>query len=104
MSSNSGISSEVLTQAIKEKLSAEHVIANQLILSLLEQEVTDTSGGCGQSFEAIIVSSLFEGKPLLARHRLVNEACAEQIAQIHAFSQKTLTPAQWVETQSKSSS
>ena len=65
------------------------------------QEVKDTSGGCGQSFEAVIVSSQFEGKPLLARHRLVNECLAEEFPVIHAFTQKTYTPEQWTKLSSK---
>jgi stress-induced morphogen len=32
-------------------------------------EVHDVSGGCGQSFEVVVVSNMFEGKPLLQRHR-----------------------------------
>ena len=36
-------------------------------------EVYDTSGGCGSSFEvSLIVSSHFEGKRALERHRLVS--------------------------------
>ena len=31
------------------------------------QEVKDVSGGCGSSFEVLVVSSQFEGKPLLQR-------------------------------------
>ncbi|KAJ8682277.1 hypothetical protein QAD02_018069 [Eretmocerus hayati] len=59
------------------------------------QEVTDDSDGCGAKFSVIIVSDKFEGKPLLQRHRLVNDALAEELKEIHAFSQKTLTPEQW---------
>ncbi|KAI8817521.1 bola protein [Fimicolochytrium jonesii] len=72
-----------LEEAIKSKLEAEHV------------DVIDTSNGCGQSFEVVIVSKLFEGKPTLQRHRLVNEALKDEIAQIHAFTQKTYTPEQY---------
>ena len=61
---------------------------------------TSCGQGCGQKLEAVIVSPLFEGKGLLQRHRIVNEALAEEIAQLHAFSQKTLTPAQWTAKQS----
>jgi hypothetical protein len=35
------------------------------------QTVVDTSDGCGSKFEVEVVSPLFEGKALLARHRLV---------------------------------
>lgn len=61
------------------------------------QEVTDTScsNDCGQRLSAVIVSPRFEGKALLQRHRMVNEVLSEEIARLHAFSQKTLTPTQW---------
>lgn len=45
------------------------------------------SAGCGQMFEVVIVSPLFEGKRLLARHKLVNEALKEEISKVHAFTQ-----------------
>ena len=79
----------------------------------------DTSGGCGASFEVAVVSQLFAGKALLARHRMVrlldvgfdgsnfaltppmrllqvNDALKEELAEhIHALSiKKTKTPEQ----------
>ncbi|CAO3693446.1 unnamed protein product [Rhizopus stolonifer] len=60
MSANSGITTDSLKAAIVDCLQAQHV------------EVEDLSAGCGQMFEVIIVSSEFEGKRLLARHKLVN--------------------------------
>lgn len=65
------------------------------ILPILFQEVVDQSDGCGGKFAAVIVSSEFQGKTLLQRHRLVNTALAEELKTIHAFSQKTFTPEQW---------
>lgn len=38
-------------------------------------------------FEVVIVSPVFEGKRLLARHKLVNEALKEEISKVHAFTQ-----------------
>ena len=58
-------------------------------------ELTDTSDGCGSKFEAIIVSAKFDGVALLERQRLVNEVIAEEMKEIHAFSMKTWTPAQY---------
>jgi len=58
-------------------------------------EVVDETDGCGGKFSVIVVSKQFEGKPLLARHRLVNSLLADELKEIHAFSQKTLTPEQW---------
>ena len=38
----------------------------------------------------------FSGKPLLARHRMVNAALKEELVEdIHALSMSTKTPAQW---------
>lgn len=49
--------------------------------------------GDGQHFTAIIVSTLFEGKPRIARHQLVNAALGARMGtEIHALSMKTLTP------------
>lgn len=68
-----------------------------IVFLTLPQEVHDESDGCGGKFSAVIVSKQFEGKSLLQRHRLVNGALAEELKTIHAFSQKTFTPAQWEE-------
>lgn len=75
----------------------EDHIRNKLIkdLDAVHVEVVDQSDGCGAKFTAVIVSNKFEGKPLLQRHRLVNTVLAEELKEIHAFSQKTLTPEQW---------
>lgn len=43
-------------------------------LQAAEVVVIDTSSGCGSSFDVAVVSSMFEGKGLLQRHRLVSEA------------------------------
>lgn len=57
--------------------------------------IQDMSGGCGQAFNAIIVSPEFDKKSLLARHRLVNNALKDEIKAIHAWTPKCLTPEQW---------
>ena len=64
------------------------------------RQVKDLSDGCGGKFDAVIVSKKFEGKPLLARHRMVNEILKEELQEIHAFTQKTMTPEQWAAKQS----
>jgi stress-induced morphogen len=72
---------------IKEKLTSA--------LEAVHCEVADASDGCGGKFEVLVVSKQFEGKALLARHRLVQSVLVEELKTIHAFSQKTLTPEQW---------
>ncbi|KAF3908102.1 hypothetical protein ABW21_db0207158 [Orbilia brochopaga] len=44
-------------------------------------------------------SPQFEGKTSLAKSRLVNTTLKEEIAKIHAWSNKTYTPAQWEKIQ-----
>ncbi|KIV96121.1 hypothetical protein PV10_00025 [Exophiala mesophila] len=63
--------------------------------------IQDMSGGCGQAFNAIIVSPEFDKKSLLARHRLVNNALKDEIKAIHAWTPKCLTPEQWEKEQQR---
>jgi stress-induced morphogen len=60
-------------------------------------------GGCGQMYEAVIVSPQFEKKTTLARHRLVNTTLKAEIAAIHAWTPKCFTPQEWEKKQSESS-
>ncbi|MEE6520411.1 hypothetical protein FKM82_018265 [Ascaphus truei] len=84
MAGDGPLSAEALREKLKRELQAEHV------------EVEDTTANrCSTSFKVVVVSSLFEGKGLLQRHRLVNSCLSEEMKDIHAFEQKTLTPAQW---------
>jgi stress-induced morphogen len=73
-------------------------LKEKLLASQLEPErveITDTSDGCGSKFEAIIVCAQFDGVPLLERQRKVNAELAAEMPDIHAFSMKTWTPAQY---------
>lgn len=53
--------------------------------------------GDGRHFQALIVSSAFEGKSSIQRHRMVYALLQEQIQAdiLHALSMRTLTPEQW---------
>ena len=49
----------------------------------------------GGHFEVTIVSAAFEGKPLLDRHRMVNEALRDMIGrEIHALGLETRAPSE----------
>jgi acid stress-induced BolA-like protein IbaG/YrbA len=49
--------------------------------------------GDGQHFDALIVSTAFEGKSRIERHRLVYAALGDSMRhRVHALSMKTLTP------------
>ncbi|KAK2852061.1 hypothetical protein Q5P01_008337 [Channa striata] len=78
----------VTADHIRERLTKE--------LAAVHVDVEDTSPNrCAASFKVLVVSSQFEGKPLLQRHRMVNTCLSEELKEIHAFEQKTLTPEQW---------
>lgn len=77
------LTADALKQTIHDRLQAVLV------------QVEDMSGGCGQAFAVVIVSPLFQGKNKLMRHRLVNSSLKEEIAGIHAFTQKGFTPDEW---------
>ncbi|KAF2274842.1 bola-like protein [Westerdykella ornata] len=79
----SGVTIEGLRKKLEEQLDATYV------------EIEDMSGGCGQMFQAIIVSPQFAKKTTLARHRLVNGILKEEIAAIHAWTPKCHTPEEW---------
>ncbi|KAI1260300.1 bola domain-containing protein [Xylariaceae sp. FL1019] len=89
MADPTAITETSLKAAITDRMNAVHV------------EVTDTSGGCGQSFTTLIVSPTFQGLTSLKRHRAVNSALKDEIATIHAWSAKCQTPEEWERTRSK---
>lgn len=79
----SGVTMEAIKRKLEEGMEAVHV------------EIEDLSGGCGQMYEAIIVSPQFTKKTTLARHRLVNATLKQEIAAIHAWTAKCHTPEEW---------
>jgi stress-induced morphogen len=100
---SSGITPDSLETTLKEKLEASHVdisdLSGRLYLILHNFScvslIVRCPGGCGQMFEAIIVSPQFAKKTTLARHRLVNNVLKEEIAAIHAWTPKCFTPEEW---------
>ncbi len=53
--------------------------------------------GTADHWQVTIISKVFEGKPMLAQHRLVKELFEADInsGAVHAFSLKTYTPDEW---------
>lgn len=52
--------------------------------------------GDGRHFDALVVSSAFEGKSRVQRHQLVYAALGGRMREeVHALSIKALTPAEW---------
>jgi len=53
--------------------------------------------GSETHFKVIVISEMFAGDTLVARHRAVNQALASQLAGgVHALSIQALTAAQWM--------
>jgi stress-induced morphogen len=59
-------------------------------------QVQDLTGG-GDHYQAVVVSSQFEGKTLVQQHQLVYGALQQAMATeaIHALALKTYTPQAW---------
>jgi acid stress-induced BolA-like protein IbaG/YrbA len=66
---------------------------------MIEAGLADSTAevtGDGTHFEATVVCPAFEGKTLLARHRLVYATLGEKVGgAIHALSIRAFTPEEW---------
>ena len=72
-----------ITKTIRDNLNVDHL------------EVQDLTGE-NSKFQALVVSSEFEGKSMVQQHQMVYKALAEGMREkIHALSLKTLTPKEW---------
>ncbi|MCL4157740.1 UNVERIFIED_CONTAM: hypothetical protein GTU68_043012 [Idotea baltica] len=52
-------------------------------------------------YKVVAVSEAFEGKMLIARHRMINAALADELQQIHALALHTMTPEEYFEKAGK---
>jgi len=52
-------------------------------------------------YKVIAVSKTFEGKMLIARHRIMNAILADELQQIHALALHTMTPDEYQEKEGK---
>lgn len=83
---------EKITTILRQTLAATHVD--------VEDESAQHAGHAGAAsggghYRVTVVSSLFEGKTLVARHRLVYDALVNEMQrEIHALALTTLTPTQ----------
>ena len=79
------MTADELHALISANLSCEHL------------EVT----GDGRHWEALVVSTEFEGKRMIARHQRVYATLGERMRtdEVHALSMRTFTPAEWANAQ-----
>ena len=77
---------------------------NEAVADMIRQGLPDSQvdvrSDDNTHFEAVVVSSAFEGKRSLARHQLVYACLGELMGrEIHALSLKTLTPQESAQAQ-----
>ena len=61
-----------------------------------ESHMHNVPEGSETHFRVLLVSTQFEGKPLVQRHRAVNSALSEELSgQVHALALHTMTPEEW---------
>lgn len=81
-----------LEKKLSESLSPMHLEV------INESYMHNVPEGSESHFKVVVVTEAFESQPRVARHRLVNEAVAEELkAGIHAFSINAMTPEEWFE-------
>lgn len=82
--------SQLINDKINQALSPSHI---QVINESHNHHVPPNSE---THFKLVVVSQAFEGKRLLARHRMVNETLSEEFANgLHALTMHTYTPEDW---------
>lgn len=85
-----GRRAQALTQALTRALSPVHLEVND------ESHMHSVPPGAESHFRVVVVSAGFVGKSLVARHREVHAACADELrAGLHALAIEALTPEQW---------
>ncbi|WP_457673442.1 BolA family protein [Thiolapillus sp.] len=74
----------------------------QAVLAPLHLEVVDETHmhsvpeDAQSHYKVVAVSDAFDGKPLVQRHRLINQALKEELENgIHALALHTMTPKEW---------
>ena len=83
---------QIIEQKINERLTPLYIEVRN------ESHMHSVPPDSESHFKVTVVSEQFKGKPLLARHRLINEALADELAgPVHALAIHTMTPEEWAE-------
>ena len=83
---------QTITRKLEEAFAPDHLeVVN-------ESHMHNVPEGSESHFKVVVVSDAFDGKMLLARHRLVNKALADELdGGIHALALHTMTMQEWFE-------
>ena len=71
------------------------------VLEVINESHMHSGPATESHFKVVAVSNEFEGKMLIARHRMINAALAEELNQIHALALHTMTPDEYFEKAGK---
>ncbi|MEB8432334.1 BolA family transcriptional regulator [Cocleimonas sp. KMM 6892] len=71
------------------------------VLEVINESHMHNGPATESHFKVIAVSDAFEGKMLIARHRMINAALADVLQQIHALALHTMTPSEYFEKAGK---
>mgnify|MGYP000653831807 CR=1 FL=1 len=86
----SGRRARALTEALTSTFAPAHLEVRD------ESHMHAVPRGAESHFRVVVVSSGFAGKSLVARHREVNAAAAQELRSgLHALAIEALTPEQW---------
>ena len=90
----------IIQQQIEKKL--QEAFTPEILEVLNESHMHNVPPGSESHFKVTLVSDQFDGKMLVARHRMVNKVLAEELnGLIHALALHTLTPQQYFERAGK---
>ena len=81
---------QTITDKLQEALPVDHLEV------INESHRHNVPAGSESHFKVLIVSPEFDGKMLIARHRLINGILERELSErIHALSLHTMTPQEW---------
>ncbi len=87
---------------IKKSIEIKLLLLQPQFLEVInESHKHNVPKGSESHFKVTIVSDEFNGKMLLARHRMVSSILADELHSIHALAMHTITIAEWAEKSGK---
>ena len=88
----------IVQKSIEEKL---HGQLQPSYCQVLNESHMHSGPAKESHFKVVAVSDKFEGEMLIARHRMINAALAEELSNIHALALHTMTPDEYFEKAGK---
>jgi len=83
---------------IEEKLEK---LLQPSVLDVINESHMHSGPATDSHFKVVAVSDAFEGKMLIARHRMINQALSDELNEIHALSLHTMTADEYFEKSGK---